>query len=277
MNKQLPMFPSGEDTPLFSGTPVTAKVQPFMPREVESPTRLTSCVCPTCQDTGIVQKTGKQNKATVFCMCPAGQDAKARETLESLPESKRVERLREMYAEPGDDTGNILRESFAVENPELRLTTVGPQALNLIELVAIVLGTPTDPLPASRLLTELKTLSRIKTRSVKELVALGHGITTARAKRLLAALELGLRIHEPREEPYKIKSPADAAELLRGMALLEQEQMRVVLDTKNNVIDTQTVYMGSVNTTVIRVGELMRAAVRANATAVIVAHNHRAS
>ncbi len=51
--------------------------------------------------------------------------------------------------------------------------------------------------------------------------------------------------------------------------------MRVVLlDTKNSVIDTQTVYMGSVNTTVIRVGELMRAAVRANATAVIVAHNH---
>ena len=155
---------------------------------------------------------------------------------------------------------------------------MGAQALTLIELVAIVLGTPTDPLPATHLLAQLKSLPKVKARSVKELSALGHGITITRAQRLLAALELGERLREPSEKRICIKSPADAANLLRDMAFLEQEQMRVVLlDTKNNVIDTQTIYTGSVNTTVIRIAELMRAAVRVNATAMLVAHNHPSS
>lgn len=180
-----------------------------------------------------------------------------------------------MYAEPSDDTGNILRESMVIESPERRLMQLGPQALNLIELIAIVLGTPTDPLPATHLLAQLKSLPKVKARSVKELAAMGHGITPTRAQRLLAALELGERLREPKETPVRIKSPADAADLLRDMAYLEQEQMRVVLlDTKNNVIDTTTIYVGSVNTTVIRIAELMRAAVRVNATAILIAHNH---
>jgi DNA repair protein RadC len=110
---------------------------------------------------------------------------------------------------------------------------------------------------------------------VKELATLGHGITRSRAQRLLAALELGERLRERTETPMRIQKPADVADLLHDMAFLEQEQMRVVLlDTKNNVIDTATIYAGSVNTTVIRIAELMRAAVRTNATAMLVAHNH---
>jgi len=270
--RQLNMFPGGEDTPLFSGTPITARIEAFQPSEVTPTPRL--FVCPTCQDTGIVKPASKKNKKRVVCLCQAGQDAKARETLEALPESKRLQRLRELYAEPSDDT-QVLRESLVIDRPEKRIANLGPQALTLIELVAIVLGTPTDPLPATHLLAELKTLPKVKARSVKELAALGHGITPTRAQRLLAALELGERLRERSETPIRIKSPADAADLLRDMAFLEQEQMRVVLlDTKNNVIDTATVYAGSVNTTVIRIAELLRAAVRVNATALLVAHNH---
>jgi DNA repair protein RadC len=269
--QQMHMFPSGGDMPLFSGTPITAQIDEFKPSEVKPTPRL--FVCPTCQDAGIVKPSGK-TKAKVFCGCPAGQTAKAHETLKALPESKRLQRLREMYAEPSEDT-KVLRESLVIDSPERRIVNLGPQALNLIELVSIVLGTPTDPLPATHLLAQLKTLPKVKARSVKELVALGHGITQSRAQRLLAALELGERLREPTETPMRIQKPADVADLLHDMAFLEQEQMRVVLlDTKNNVIDTSTIYTGSVNTTVIRVAELMRAAVRTNATAMLIAHNH---
>jgi DNA repair protein RadC len=59
------------------------------------------------------------------------------------------------------------------------------------------------------------------------------------------------------------------------MMFLEQEELRVViLDTRNRVLSTPTIYRGSLNTSVIRVGELFRAAIRSNAAAVIIAHNH---
>jgi DNA repair protein RadC len=48
----------------------------------------------------------------------------------------------------------------------------------------------------------------------------------------------------------------------------------VLLDTKNRVLGIPTIYVGSLNASVMRVGELFREAVRANCAAVIVVHNH---
>jgi DNA repair protein RadC len=77
----------------------------------------------------------------------------------------------------------------------------------------------------------------------------------------------------------KIRSPADVAALLMvEMAHLDQEQLRtVLLDTKNHIQDVVTVYIGSVNSAQVRVGEVYKAAVRWNSAAIIVAHNHPSS
>jgi len=74
----------------------------------------------------------------------------------------------------------------------------------------------------------------------------------------------------------QIKSPTDAANLLMlEMSHLDQEHLRtVLLDTKNRVQAITTVYIGSVNTSLVRVGELFKDAVRRNSAAVIVVHNH---
>jgi DNA repair protein RadC len=59
------------------------------------------------------------------------------------------------------------------------------------------------------------------------------------------------------------------------MAHLEQEELWVVLlDTRNRVLGISTIYKGSLNTSVVRIGEVFRPAVEAPAAAVIVAHNH---
>ena len=47
-----------------------------------------------------------------------------------------------------------------------------------------------------------------------------------------------------------------------------------MLDTRNHVLGTPTVYQGSLNTSVVRIGELFRYALKANAAAFIVVHNH---
>ena len=48
----------------------------------------------------------------------------------------------------------------------------------------------------------------------------------------------------------------------------------ILLDTRNQVIKTPTVFIGNLNSTSIRLGDLFRLAIRENAAAVIVVHNH---
>ncbi|RMD67336.1 DNA repair protein RadC, partial [Candidatus Parcubacteria bacterium] len=83
------------------------------------------------------------------------------------------------------------------------------------------------------------------------------------------------RILQPVSRP-RVSSPADVANaLMYEMSALEQEQLRVVLlDTRNGIIRVVTVYQGSVNSAQVRIGELFREAVRENATAIILVHNH---
>lgn len=75
---------------------------------------------------------------------------------------------------------------------------------------------------------------------------------------------------------WVVRSPADIANrLIPAMAPLEREELRVLtLNTKNRILDMQTVYAGCVNSTLVRVGELFREAVRTHAAGIILVHNH---
>jgi len=75
---------------------------------------------------------------------------------------------------------------------------------------------------------------------------------------------------------FPIRSPADVATLLMvEMSHLDQEHLRtVLLDTKNRVQQINTVYIGSLNSATIRVGEVFKEAVRRNSAGIIVVHNH---
>ncbi|GIL15081.1 MAG: UPF0758 protein [Chloroflexota bacterium] len=167
----------------------------------------------------------------------------------------------------------------ANERPRERLAHLGASVLSDAELLAILLrtgyrGVNVIDLAADALeqCGRLGGLARMPFRELSKL----KGIGPAKAAELHACFELGRRVTqlEPEEKP-QIKSPADAARLLSDMTRLEQEEMRtLLLDTKNRVLARPRVYQGSVHTTVVRIGELFREAVRANASGIILAHNH---
>jgi len=92
---------------------------------------------------------------------------------------------------------------------------------------------------------------------------------------VLALLDLLEALLTP-DSRMQIKSPADIAALLMlQMSHLDQEQLRtVLLDTKNRVQSIETIYVGSLNASMVRVGEVFKAAVRFNSAALIVVHNH---
>jgi DNA repair protein RadC len=63
--------------------------------------------------------------------------------------------------------------------------------------------------------------------------------------------------------------------LVLEMRPLEQEVFKtILLNTKHQVIKMQDVHRGSINSSLVRVGDVFREPVRHGAAAVIVAHNH---
>lgn len=166
------------------------------------------------------------------------------------------------------------------ERPRERLQYYGPSALSNAELLAILLrvGSPGENVVtlSTRLLRDFGGLAGLDKAGFGDLTRV-RGISTAKVAQLKAALELGRRllISSPDARP-QITCPTDAANLLMlEMGSLEQEHLRtILLDTKNRVLESPTVYQGNVNSSIIRISELFRQAIRANATALIVAHNH---
>ncbi len=81
------------------------------------------------------------------------------------------------------------------------------------------------------------------------------------------------------EHRESIQSPQDVVGMLMvELGQLEQEELRVVvLNTKNHVLDVVTVYRGTINSSAVRVAEVFKAAIRRNAAAIILAHNHPSS
>ena len=166
------------------------------------------------------------------------------------------------------------------ERPRERLAELGPQVLTNAELLAILLRVGVQGENAvqvgQRLLQDLGGLHGLHKASFEEVCA-QHGIGFAKAAQIKAAIELGRRLAaEIPEERPAIHSPGDAAELVRyEMGALDQEHLRVILlDTRNRVISIEKLYVGSLNSSTVRVGEVFRAAIQRNAAAVIVVHNH---
>lgn len=166
------------------------------------------------------------------------------------------------------------------ERPRERLASLGPESLKTAELLAILLrvGIPGENAVqvGERLLNDLGGLPGIQRITFDEFCQ-QRGVGPAKAAQIKAAIELGRRLSQitPDTRPI-IHSPADAAELVKyEMTALEQEELRVLLlDTRNHVLRIQEVYQGSLNMSMVRVGELFKHAIRQNAAAVIVVHNH---
>lgn len=140
------------------------------------------------------------------------------------------------------------------------------------EVLALLLG---NAAAARRVLDRAGGLAGLPLLTLPELLAV-PGIGTATAQRFRAAIELNTRITQHRVCRPQIKSPDDVATLLLPeMSGLDQEQLRVVLlNTKNYVLRIETLYIGTVNAATVRVAEVFKAAIRMNAAAVVVAHNH---
>jgi DNA repair protein RadC len=173
----------------------------------------------------------------------------------------------------------LIREMPTEERPRERLRLRGPGALTNPELLAILLRTGSKGENvvslATRVLTKFEGVDALGRISFADLCAQKH-VGPAKAAQILAALELGTRIMSSRPDRKAIRCPEDVYSLLGPeMALLEQEHIRVILlDTRNRVITWKEVYKGNVHSSIVRVAEVFKEAVREGCPSIIVVHNH---
>lgn len=166
------------------------------------------------------------------------------------------------------------------ERPREKLLTLGVDALSDAELLAVFLRSGVQGHSAVDVSRDLlKRFGGLRGLLGAERVELceARGLGTAKYAQLQAVLELSrrhlaepLRVSEPLSTSYETHAYLHAR--LRDS---KQEQFLALwLDNQNRVLNCEVLARGTVNTAMIYPREVLRAALRHNAAAVVFAHNH---
>lgn len=159
-----------------------------------------------------------------------------------------------------------------------KLIQTGVKTLSDEELLQVVLGR-TDPKIIHQLLDDEADLADLAMLAKTDfgLFTKTYGVSEGQAAKLQAAIELGLRMMKPStKDRYQLVTTRDVINLvLPDMAHLDHEQVRViVLDAKNYLVANLVMYEGTVDASVVNVGELFRPAITRRCPHIVICHNH---
>lgn len=178
------------------------------------------------------------------------------------------------------DSSFLIKDVPLRERPREKMVKEGPDRLSTNELLAILLRTGTKNASvmhvAQELLYQFDSLHLLKEATIEELTKV-KGIGISKAVEIRAALELGKRIYTYQaDERYVIRSPEDVSRyVMEEMRFLTQEHFVVLcLNTKNQVLHRQTLFIGSLNSSIVHPRELFKEALKRSAASVICLHNH---
>jgi DNA repair protein RadC len=180
-----------------------------------------------------------------------------------------------------------LSKSFTVhdlplsERPRERLYRLGSEALSSQEILALILGRGTKGesviVTAQKLLSKFGNLKNLASASIEELQQI-NGIGPAKAAQIKATFELSKRLENFSGETVKItvKSPEDVVKAARAILKGKKKEhfLVICLDTRNHVINTATVSIGSLDCSIVHPREVFKDAISSSAASVIFIHNH---
>ncbi|WP_210138562.1 MULTISPECIES: DNA repair protein RadC [unclassified Staphylococcus] len=166
------------------------------------------------------------------------------------------------------------------QKPRERMLCHGARYLSHAELLAILINTGRKGSSsldiANELLKSVDSLKELKTLSINDLNKV-KGVGLYKALILKAAFELGERIHSGSvNDKIQITSPKDVADFMMGkMEHLTQEKFIVLfLNSKNIIIKKKTIFVGTLNSSIVHPREIFSEAIKCASNAIIVLHNH---
>jgi DNA repair protein RadC len=173
-----------------------------------------------------------------------------------------------------------LKDQPASERPRERLVARGPDALTHAELIAILLRTGLKGVNVvqvgQNLLQKFGSLNALALASVDEIRKI-PGIGRDKAATLVAAFALARRMEqERREESPVLDNPVTVVNFMRESNRLKNvEAFQVLLlNTRKKLIRVEEISEGTLDTILVHPREVFRAAISANAAAIVLVHNH---
>ena len=173
-----------------------------------------------------------------------------------------------------------IKDQPASERPRERLAAHGASALSNAELIAILLRTGLKGMNAvevgKQLIARFGSLQSLALVSVDDLCKV-KGIGRDKAVTLVAAFALAQKMaKELQEESPLLDNPENVVRLLRANNLaMDVETLQVLLlNTRQRLIRVVEISNGTVDTLLVHAREVFRAAISANASAIVLAHNH---
>jgi DNA repair protein RadC len=164
------------------------------------------------------------------------------------------------------------------ERPREKLIAKGAENVADADLMAILLrtgNTKMDVVELSKKLLHKYPTPHLLRLSYNDLTSL-HGIDAGKACTLMAAFELGRRALQQHDTNLPlIQNPQDAVDLLSDLPKYRKEHFIVMyLNARNQVVERETISVGTLTGTMIHPREVFEPAVRNLAAQVILAHNH---
>jgi DNA repair protein RadC len=177
-------------------------------------------------------------------------------------------------------SGLKIKDQPANERPRERLAANGADALSNAELIAILLRTGLKCMNAvevgRQLLVRFGSLQELARASVDDLRKV-KGIGRDKAVTLVAAFALAHKMaKEIQEESPVLDTPENVVRLLRARNLVrEVETLQVLLlNTRRRLIRVEEITNGTLDTLLVHSREVFKSAISANASAIVLAHNH---
>jgi len=167
-----------------------------------------------------------------------------------------------------------LRDLHKDDKPREKLLNKGVEALKNDELLAILLGSGVQGKDVRKLAKEIVSLmdSSFDNLSLKTLCDI-HGLGLAKASQILASIELSKRYLIRSNK--RITSAQEVYEELKEFSTKNQEHfLSITLDGASHIINTRTVFIGTLNQSMVHPREVFADAIADRAAGVIIAHNH---
>ncbi|HIP18247.1 MAG TPA: JAB domain-containing protein [Sulfurovum sp.] len=167
-----------------------------------------------------------------------------------------------------------LRDLHKDDKPREKLLNKGVQALKNDELLAILLGSGVQGKDVRKLAKEIIALmdTDFDKLSLETLCAI-HGLGIAKASQILASLELSKRYLIRSNK--RITSAGEVYEELKEFSIKKQEHfLSITLDGASHIINTRTVFIGTLNQSMVHPREVFTDAIADRAAGIIIAHNH---
>ncbi|MCB4746050.1 MAG: DNA repair protein RadC [Sulfurovum sp.] len=165
-------------------------------------------------------------------------------------------------------------ELYKKDKPREKLISKGVEALKNEELMAVLIGSGVQGNDVRKLSKEIISVLNAGLDGVSlETLCDIRGLGTAKASQILSAIELSkrylIRTHK------RITDAKDVYEELQNYCNKKQEYfLSITLDGASHIINTRTVFIGTLNQSMVHPREVFANAIADRAAGIIIAHNH---